>query len=505
MATLNFDANKVAPTVDKPDMISSVKVWSEYQQALFDWCLHGVGNAVLEAVAGSGKSTTIVEAVKRVLGTTLFIAFNKAIVEELKSRGVNARTWHSLVYILVLKYRKQSTHDMNKKRKIADLVMNGNDREVYGSFAIRLVGLALQIGVGCLVADTEQVWIDLAAHHDIEPDSEYADFGRGIELARKLFDACYASPLVDFDDMLYIAVRDGLTMPKFDWVFIDEAQDTNAIQRALLRKMLKPTTRIVAVGDPAQAIYGFRGADSESLNLIASEFNCTKLPLSITYRCPKSVVSYAQNWVSHIQAAPNAAEGEVQSLGMKWKHDVFQPNDLVVCRTSKPVIALAYKLLRARVAVRVQGKEMGQGLKNLINKMKAYTLDQLEMKLGAYCIKEVEKATAKMEDAKAEAIQDKVACIMCLLEGLDEGSSIRDLMNVIDMLFDDKKQNAVVLSTIHRAKGLEANTVFWLNSSQCPARWARQGWQMQQENNLCYVAVTRAKQKLVLIEEPKEG
>jgi DNA helicase II / ATP-dependent DNA helicase PcrA len=503
MATLNFDARTVKPA-QEPEVISSARTWSDYQQKLFDFVQHGVGNAIVEAVAGSGKTTTIVEAIKRVLGSSLFLAFNKSIAVELGARGVNAKTFHGLCYSAVMKHKRQNNVEQNKLRKLVDMYMTGEDAQMYGAFATRLVGLARQVGIGCLVPDTEQAWMDIVVHHDIEPESEFADLGRGVELARKLLDASNESNMVDFDDMLYIAVKDGLSLPKFDWVFVDEAQDTNAIQRALLRKLMHSKTRLVAVGDPAQAIYGFRGADSESLNLIASEFNCVRLPLSITYRCPQDVVTYARQWVSHIEAAPSAAQGEVQSLGSKWDHTVFQPNDLVVCRTTRPVISLAYRLLRARVPVKIMGRDIGQGLKTLINKMKAFSLQELETKLDVWCEREVQKAAAKMEDAKAEAIQDKVSAIKCLMEDLDEEAGIHGLMQVIDSLFDESKKNATTLSTIHKAKGLEANTVFWLNSSQCPARWARQGWQMQQENNLCYVAVTRAKQKLVLIEE-KEG
>jgi DNA helicase-2/ATP-dependent DNA helicase PcrA len=501
MATLNFDAGKVAPSKGEPDIIATVKVWSQYQQALFTFVEQGAGNAILEAVAGSGKSTTIVEAIRRVAGTSIFLAFNRAIAHELKSRGVNASTFHALITGTVLRYKRQHKVELNKKRKLCDMYMTGEDREMYGSFAMRLVGLAMQVGIGCLVPDTEAQWQELVNHHDLEPDSEFADLGRGIELARNLLDACYTSPMVDFDDMMYLVVRDGIQLPKYDWIFVDEAQDTNAIQRAMLRKLMKPTSRLVAVGDPAQAIYGFRGADSESLNMIAQEFNCTKLPLSITYRCPTSVVTFAQQWVEHIEAAPNAKEGEVLSLGTKWTSSMFQPGDLVVCRTNKPVIALAYKLLRARVAVRIQGKDIGAGLINLVRKMRTNSLDVLETLLDQYRAKEVEKAVAKMEDAKAEAIEDKVAAILCLAEGLDEGSNVDDLIDVIEKLFKEDVANAVVLSSIHRAKGLEAANVYWLNSSKCPAKWARMNWQKKQEEHLCYVAATRAKDKLILIEE----
>lgn len=493
MAKLNFDAT-TRPVTQEP-----ARVWSNHQQRVFDFVEHGVGNAIVEAVAGSGKTTTIVEALNRVNGSSIFLAFNKSIADELKARGVNARTFHSLTYGPVMQARKQHTVEANKLRKLCDQYMTGEDREMYGAFAQRLVGLARQQGVGFLVPDVEQTWIDLCDHHNIEMDSEFADFGRGIELASKLLDASNASPMVDFDDMLYFAVRDGLVLPKFDFVFVDEAQDTNAIQRALLRKIMHEGTRLIAVGDPAQAIYGFRGADSNSLGLIAQEFNATRLPLSISYRCPQSVVNFARSWVSHIEPAPTAPEGEVERL-TKWDSSVFAANDLVVCRTTAPIITLAYSLLKARVPVRVMGREIGQGLKNLINKQNARTIDTLLEKLEAYRAREVEKATAKMEDAKAEAINDKVDAIVCLIDGLGEDDrTINALMQVIDTLFSEGV-NKTVLSTIHKAKGLEADRVFWLNSSQCPAKWAKQDWQKQQEQNLCYVAVTRAKKSLFLIE-----
>lgn len=60
---------------------------------------------------------------------------------------------------------------------------------------------------------------------------------------------------------------------------------------------------------------------------------------------------------------------------------------------------------------------------------------------------------------------------------------------------------AITLSTIHKSKGLEARRVWWLNSSRCPAPWAKRPWQQQQEINLCYVAATRAIETLILIED----
>jgi DNA helicase-2/ATP-dependent DNA helicase PcrA len=477
---------------------------SQYQQAVFAHVEDPTaGNAVVEAVAGSGKSKTIEEAEKRVKAQRLqsiFLAFGKDIAAELKKRGVNARTFHSLCFGNVLRVRGATTVTENKLHLILQKKCVDDDFALYASFAKRMVGLARNMGIGCLTPDTEMAWIELAAHHDIELENEEADFGRGIEIARKLLDASNRSKMVDFDDILYFAVRDGVTLPKFDFVFVDEAQDTNPVQRAILRKIMKPTSRLVAVGDPAQAIYGFRGADSGALDLLAKEFQCKRLPLSITYRCPTSVVRYAQQWVSHIEARPGAPEGKVTELGTDWKLDMFQPNDLVVCRKTAPLIVLAYRFIRERRPVTVLGRDIGTGLKSLIKKMNATGVEHLEEKLQAFQEREVQKAKARGDDSKVEAIYDKVGCILFLIEGLQEGSRHIDALNAtIDSLFTDKK-DAVRLCTIHKSKGLEEERVWWLNRSECPAQWARQPHQQQEEINLCYVAATRAKSELLTFE-----
>lgn len=132
--------------------------------------------------------------------------------------------------------------------------------------------------------------------------------------------------------------------------------------------------------------------------------------------------------------------------------------------------------------------------------MNAKGVDHLLTKLDAYRDREVEKALAKKDDAKVEAIEDRIGAITCLIDSMPETErTIPALLNTIDSLFSDKK-NAVVLATIHKSKGLEADRVFWLGRNECPAKWARQDWQKQQEVNLCYVAATRAKQALYTIE-----
>lgn len=504
MAGLNLDLSNVKPHEGFGDVLSegrdTSRVWSEFQTSIFAFVETGHGNAIVEAVAGSGKSTTIIEAMKLVKGNSIFLAFNKAIAEELKNKGVNARTFHSLTFTPVMRFKNAQQPSFDKLRVLCRENMSQYDMKLYGAFAQKLVGLAKQQGVGFLTPDTMETYQAICNHHDLEPDSDNADFTKALEYAQLLLQWSNESDLVDFDDMLYWAVKENINLPKFDFVFVDEAQDTNMIQREILRKIMHSGSRIIAVGDPAQAIYGFRGADAESLGAIATEFDAVTLPLSISYRCPTSVVTYAQQWVSHIQAAPNAPEGLVKHHGDDWDPSMFLPDDLVVCRKSAPLLTLAFKCIRQNIPVQILGKEIGDGLKTLIKKMNAKGLDNLTEKLQAYMMREVEKARKDDDERKIEAITDKVGCILFMIDGLKEDRrDIASLEAGIDYLFKDKTK-CVKLCTIHKSKGLEADRVFWLNRSECPATWARRAWQQVEEINLCYVAATRAKRELHCIE-----
>ena len=503
MAEMNLNLSNIKPHEGFGDILNEVDTttrWSSFQTSIFAFIESGTGNAIVEAVAGSGKSTTIIEGMKKVRGSSIFLAFNKAIADELKTKGVNARTFHSLVFGPVMRAKGATGPTMDKLRKLCRENMSSYDFKLYAAFAQKLVGLARQQGVGFLTADVIDTYRAIADHHDIEPESDDADLTRAFEYAQELLAWSNASDMVDFDDMLYWAVRDNISLPKFDFIFVDEAQDTNMIQREILRKIMRPDSRMIAVGDPAQAIYGFRGADAESLGNIAREFGAITLPLSISYRCPTSVVKYAQQWVSHIQAREGAPDGVVKHHEREWDVDMFLPNDLVVCRKSAPLLQLAFRCIRNNIPVQVLGKEIGDGLKSLIDKMNARTLDQLTEKLQSYMMREVEKARKEDDEAKMEAITDKVGAILFLIDGLKEDRrDIASLNAGIDYLFKDKEK-CVKLCTIHKSKGLEAERVFWLNRNECPAQWARRDHQRVEEINLCYVAATRAKRELHCIE-----
>lgn len=282
---------------------------SPQQSKFFDFLRDNSRSAVLSAVAGSGKTTTIVEGCKHVpKGQTIrFLAFNKSIAETLKERlplTVDASTFHSAWYAAARQNLPQSPKvDTKKLLNIFKQNLNRKDFELYYKFSSRLVGYAKSVGLGTSIGgDIMDMgeWFNLISHFGLFLGDEDADESVGIRIARDaLRQSISDTKIIDFDDMLYLPLVKGYGCPKTNFVFVDEAQDLNGVQRELLKRMLPPqsgpaTSRLIAVGDPHQAIYGFRGADNDSLDTLEKEWNAVRFPLSVSYRCSQAVVKEAQ-------------------------------------------------------------------------------------------------------------------------------------------------------------------------------------------------------------------
>jgi DNA helicase-2/ATP-dependent DNA helicase PcrA len=494
---------------------------SPKQEAIYKWARTGQGSAIVIAVAGSGKSTSMVHLLPHLdpRDSVLMLAFNATVAKELKAKietlgndlnrsfsNVRACTFHSLGYSAVCKRLNKRMSDMQpddrKVRKLAKVAWDEDTFKLYATFCTSLVGMAKGEGVRVLKEDTEQTWYDLVAHHDLTLDSEEASIDRAIELSRELLVASNKAAIqgsIDYNDMIYLPVLWKLTLWQNRWVIVDEAQDTNPVRRELARKALRPAGRfggrLIAVGDPMQSIYGFTGASTDAMDLIRDQFHCIELPLTVSYRCPKAVGAVAQQWVPYFEVADTAPDGEVcydvtvDELDLTCK-------DAVLCRNTGPLVSLAYKLLSQGVACHVLGSEIGKGLVDLIDKMNARTVDGLSKKLGDYRDREVAKAREAEDDNKANAIEDRVACIMTFIDNMTEGKrTIAELKLRIEALFSDQA-GVLTLSTVHKAKGREWPTVAILEPQLMPGR-ARQPWQQDQEVNLMYVAATRAQERLV--------
>lgn len=478
---------------------------------------------MLEAVAGSGKTTTLLTAIERMSGNIAVLAYNKKIAEEIKGKLKARDVTHAdagTVHSFGLKtYRKSFKHvkvDGNKLRNLVERMVSPiSPLTPYSSMIAKLVSLAKQraLGVSGQIRDVD-AWCEIAHHFDVFDtgrDGQRPPEDLIVRAAITLLEASNKCvDVIDFDDMVYLPLMLRLPFYRYGVVVVDEAQDTNPARRLMVKQLVKKDGRVIAVGDRHQAIYGFTGADNNSLDLIASEFNCIQMPLTTTHRCPKAVVSFAQQWVSHIHAHNSAPEGVV---GESTMEDFMLRKDLnkdsaVLCRNTKPLIALALSLIRNRIACKVEGRDIGANLKKLINRWRITSLVKLNEKLDAYLAKELARLSELKQDAKAQIVEDTVETIKVIIDQcLKEGkTSVDDASKYIDDLFADDVSNVMVLSTIHKSKGREWERVFWLDrAGTCPSKWAKQQWMKDQERNLMYVAATRAKAELVELHPAIEG
>ena len=486
------------------------------QGNFFNWIEHGTGSCVLEAVAGAGKTTTLVEALKLMPGSIFFGAYNKKIADEIKARapdrdGLFISTMHAAGFKAWRRAAPNVKVDENKCRDIFRAAAAAYPHYTpFEGAVLSLVSYAKQAALGVIksVADNQH-WLDLIDHFDIDV---LEDERTVIALAKKLLQKSIEADtkVIDFDDMIYSPLIHRVKMYGHDWVLLDEAQDTNAARRALALSMLKRGGRLVAVGDRHQAIYGFTGADADALDLIAEAVNAERLPLTVTYRCPKKVVELAHQYVKHIEAHESAPDGEVHSINQASFIATVKPGDAVLCRFNAPTIKIAYSLIAAGVPARVEGREIGEGLKALVKRWKAKSFDMLLQRLDTYCEREVTKYRAKEQESRAAAIEDRVTCLKVIINRVmatdpQTSAPVLRVCEEIDKIFgaEQSKTPVVLLSSIHKSKGREWKRVFWLQVG--PSKWARKQWELDQEVNLCYVAATRAQEELYLVEMPKEA
>lgn len=494
---------------------------SAYQTAIFTWIVEGRGNAMVNAVAGSGKTTTLIQAASLLkTDNAIFFAFNKHIADELNARlkGVSkmaAKTIHAFGNGILFRALGKTQIDGFKYRNIAKKLMQRNPRFAYmensldkaeqGMFRSLTKGLAKlgDMARTTLAKGVNETYALIGKYQiDIEPmfmtdicQMVPALLERGISMAED-------AKVIDFTDMLYLPIAMNLPVPGFQWIFVDEAQDLSALQQALVLKASKG--RMLFVGDSRQAIMGFAGADEKSFWAIKAATNAVELPLSICYRCPSSHVEMAKAIVPAIEARPGAAVGIIDNISENLFSQNVQEGDLVLCRMTAPLVSWCIKLIKQRIPARVKGRDIASDLCDLARKVaEPVEWDSFLTSLNAWKMNQI--MFLEKQEGNEELINnvtDKADALTACYTGFG-AANIDDLCNQINALFTEDRAS-VTLSTIHRAKGLEADTVFVLYPEKLPLVWSNQTEdQATQEWNLKYVAFTRAKNKMVLVEKAK--
>lgn len=558
--------------------------WSHFQRDIYQAFERGDESLLIEAVAGSGKTTVLVE-LSRIMRRAMaerrgvFLAFNKSIAMELQRRidedatagqcaNVQAMTLHGAGWAA---WRRAGGLDWEPKvnsGKVSGImraVLSYEENKRFGETTRKLVAAAKGIGLvpkadfmefafkrgvpeyRGLVQDWDDAWMDLIEHYGLDEGDCNIDIARRV-LAESIR---IAKESVDFDDMLYMPVVAGVPFDRYDVVLVDEAQDLSGIQHEIISRMVIPPEasgicgcgdsvenhgspmdvghsaveqfypggRIIAVGDRHQAIYSWRGAHQDSMDRLKRRFQMRELPLSVSYRCPVAVVQHARQWVPQIEWRDSAEDGVVFPEGTDWQgqcdiardgiskwrglHD-FQPGDAVLCRLTRPLVAAAFTLIRNRIAgVHVLGRDIGKGLVDIVKKAKslqAATIEEFDRWLEDYEHRESTRLGNRGKHAQAGLLGDKCDTIRVFMEHLGEGERVPRLIAEVERLFVDangEQARMITLSTVHKAKGGQWPRVFILDAGETmPCRWARAGWEMDQEANIAYVAATRAMHEL---------
>lgn len=507
----------------------------------------------LKALAGTGKTTSCIEGLKEVKGIATTItpspqqrefwnalgmgksdsvrlsAFNSTITDEMKervarsglgARGCEAQGVHSMGLRAVTKALGRM--DINSAKwvvldHIAD-VLGGNFADLKkqrGMMGLMnacddLVSLCKQN----LLEPTMDNLQQLASHYDVETNGELTKIA---DVVPQVMERCKAPKgRISFDDMIWLPLQLGLPVPKVDLQIIDEAQDLNRMQQELV---YKGGHRVVFVGDPHQAIYGFAGADSESMprmcrTLEATHAGCLTLPLTVTRRCGKAIVREAQRIVPEYEAHESNGEGFVgeakyptRGTGSERKEypweetycPLVKDGAMVLCRFNAPLVSECFRFLKRRIKANILGRNIGQGLTALIEKSKAATVEMLRGWIEEWLAKEIDAENKRKfpSENRLMALQDRADCIHCFCEGSTYTSEVVKKIN--DVFTDSKDKSGVRLSSIHKSKGLEADQVFYLQPSNAPCPKIKSDWQAQQERNLEYVATTRAINELWIV------
>ena len=492
---------------------------SKYQQKIFDFVTNGVGNAVISATAGSGKTLTIVSAMKLIPSkqNCIFIAFNKSIAEALSNKlsdlsNVKVRTSHSLGYAFLIrnlgktfeldeyKYNTYVKKNISELSKANDKIKTRQDLDDYIDNILTLVNFA-RLNYCQSVKEIENIALKYSipiGYDESEVVHKVMKWGKE------------NTQTIDYTDMIWLPVECNMA-PKglqFDWVFIDEMQDLSVVSIELFKKCFKRGTRFISVGDKKQMINCFAGSSDEAFDKICSLPNTEIFNLPISYRCDKKIIESVQEMVPEIVARDNADEGEVVADCHIWN---IKDGDMVLARSKAPLAKMYVKLLKRNIGCYIKGQDIAKNLIKLIENIKETNLSidlnenglfpQLYMKLFNERNKLMQTRGLDFDDATCSSpimeLYDNITTLSVLAETCFTKEC---LINKINSIFEEETKG-ICLSTIHKAKGLEADNVYILCRSTMPSKKTKYDWEIKQEENLIYVAYTRAKHKLGLISE----
>lgn len=507
---------RIAPltTADtEPAPTYSSIAWTGEQLAIFELAFAtpptpDSRHKVIRARAGTGKSTVCNHGMSLATWASdiLYCAFNKRIVEEFTRKCVDPRveikTLHGIGFgfLRAKAGSRRITVDGDRELQIARKLLATGAKDApfeVVSLAAKLAVKVKEIAPFGVHADA----IDLAWRFDCLPDDgsgytvdDIASYALAVCAASQVFDGT-----ISFADMLYLPLALNLVRPIADLVVVDEAQDMSPSQIEISKRCVRPSGRIVVVGDDRQGIYAFRGADSNTIDNLKAELSAGELGLTVTHRCPRSIVAYAAELVPDYRAADTAPEGSIRTIRYAQLATTVKPGAFILSRKNAPLMSVCLSLLRAGIRAKIQGKDIGKQLSDLVRKLKANSIADLISRLQVWRAKEIARAQARGNGVgrqREDTVHDIAETIITLAEDV---VGIGELTTKLASLFDEVASidvdGPVICSSVHKAKGLEAGEVYILADTLYPGGKRDK----LEEQNIEYVAVTRSKSSLTWV------
>ena len=453
-------------------------------------------NLAVVARAGAAKTSTLVMVAEALPGLEILcLAFNKSIATEMAERlppNCEAKTLHSLGFKCWLQFiRKAPKLDSRKVYESLTSIIRGLEQEerdeAYELLSETLDFIRQAKSCGYLPERYKGHWKHLVSDEDfysglpMEPT----------KLQRELIDAVLIDSFkqalegrVDFDDMIYCPALCSVSWPTFDLTLVDEAQDLSPLNHYIIRKIVK-RKRIIAVGDPLQAIYGFRGASTRSMQELIQLFSMKELRLTVTFRCGSAIAENVHWLAPDLTTPPTASLGEVHRL-QTWNPSMLQLGDAIICRNNAPLFAMAIKMIKAGLAPELAGRDLAKPLMKILGKLgkDSTPTDKAFAALESWKAKELKRA----RDGAEGRIHDQAACIDCILQ---QTKTVADAKAYLQHILN--RDGRIYLMTGHKSKGLEFNRVWFLDQFLCRIKY-------EQDANLKYVIETRAKSFLAYVD-----
>ncbi len=543
------------------------------QQKVFDFVKSGTGNGIIDAVAGAGKTTTLIGCIEHIsnVDDAIYCAFNTSIQKELQKefhkakKNVRVCTIHSLGYQLLRSTRKFNLNDKKynniindpeffeslvleidkilgyhnhptvaELRRLDDMsdALDWNEKNQLNEgqqYVRKIIWKLLDINnkYRCtLEEDILERYDAMAQHFGIFTSWEvklnnYKDelacyFRAHQRLLKEGNSIAISHGIIDYTDQLYLPYVMNLTSKnKYGFVFVDECQDLSKAQIYAVKQYLREDGRLLAVGDPYQSIYGFAGADYVSFQRVKDTFKCTQIALTDCFRCPQSVIQLTQSIRPDIKGF-KLEPGKIYKIQMRDVVKNIKEGDLVICRTRKPLLALALKLITKDFKVKIHPDElqefMGDYMRNftpqetrkiLNDDMIDAFFDRIRDRNEKRIIKENQNTDSIIRRILImEAVYDMKNTLFFLKKKYFDWhiNTIETILTKLKHTLSYPGDEAIKISSIHRAKGLENDRVFILEYNKLPYK-REQEWERIQERNLHYVAVTRPKDNLYLVED----